>query len=101
MTCGSPTLLPVVKLEKGVRGLPASPYFPKFDFVLICCDKSVRNRNEERGTGTRIDEPERGTRLWNKARETLRPCPNSVTTRGNEDPPCVYMGGRVTLFLDV
>ena len=38
MTCGSPTLSPVVKLEKGVRGLPL-PYFPKFDFVLIYIKK--------------------------------------------------------------
>ena len=57
--------------------------------------------NGERGTGTGNKEPERGTRLWNEARETLRPYPNSVTARGNKDPPCVYMGGRVTLFLDV
>ena len=39
------------------------------------------------------EEPERGTRPWNEARETLRPYPNSVTGTGNEDPPCVDMGG--------
>ena len=47
------------------------------------------------------EEPERGTRPRNEARETLRPYPNSVTGTGNDDPPCVDMGGRVTLFLDV
>ena len=55
----------------------------------------------EQGTRIQNEERERGTRLWYEARETLRPCPNGVITRGNEDPPCVYMGGRVTLFLDV
>ena len=55
----------------------------------------------ERGTGTGNDEPERGTTNQNEARETLRPYPNSITGTGNEDSPCVYMGGRVTLFLDV
>ena len=54
------------------------------------CDKSV---NKERGTGTGDEEPERGTRPWNEARETLRPYPNSITGTGNEDPPCVDMGG--------
>ena len=39
-----------------------------------------------RGLGT-------GTRPGNEARETLRPYPNSVTGTGNEDPPCVDMGG--------
>ena len=48
-------------------------------------ERGTRNRNEERGTGTRNEEPERGTRLWNEA--PLPPCPNSVTTRWNEDPP--------------
>ena len=64
-------------------------------------ERGTRNRNGERGTGMGNEELERGTRLWNEARETLRPFPNSVTARGNEDPPCVYMGERVTLFLDV
>ena len=64
-------------------------------------ERGTGTRNKERGTGTRNEEPERGTRLLNEARETLRPCPNSVTARGNEDLPCVYMGRRVTLFLDV
>ena len=39
------------------------------------------------------EEPERGTRLWNEARETVRPYPNSITAWGNKDPPCVHMGG--------
>ena len=56
--------------------------------MVVYCDKSV---NKERGTGTGDQEPERGTRPWNKARETLRPYPNSVTGTGNEDRPCVYM----------
>ena len=47
------------------------------------------------------EKPERGTRLWNEARETLRPYPNSITGTGNEDPPCVYMGGQLTPCLDV
>ena len=49
----------------------------------------------------RNKDPERGTRLWDGARDTLRPCPNGVITLGNEDPPCGHMGGQVTLFLDV
>ena len=49
----------------------------------------------------RTENEERGTRPGNEARETLWPHPNSVTGTGNEDPPCVDMGGRVTLFLDV
>ena len=36
-------------------------------------------RTGERRTGTRDEEPERGTRPGNEARETLRPHPNSVT----------------------
>ena len=42
ISCGSPTLSPVVKLEKRYKG-PASPYIPKFDFVLICkkCAKFI------------------------------------------------------------
>ena len=54
----------------------------------------TKNRNVERGRGT-------GNEAGNEARETLWPHPNSVTGTGNEDPPCVDMGGRVTLFLDV
>ena len=44
----------------------------------------MKNRNEDE---------ERGTRPGNEAQETLRPYPNSVTGTGNEDPPCVDMGG--------
>ena len=55
------------------------------------CDKSVNEGTRERRTGTRDEE--RGTRLGNEARETLWPHPNSVTGTGNEDPPCVDMGG--------
>ena len=68
------------------------------------CDKSVNKerRTGERRTGTRDEDEERGMRPGNEARETQRPYPNSVTGTGNEDPPCVDMGGgRVTLFLDV
>ena len=61
----------------------------------------MRIRNEERGSGMRNEDPERGTRLWDGARDTLRPSPNGVITWGNEDPPRVHIGGRVTLFLDV
>ena len=61
----------------------------------------MRIRNEERGSGTRNEDRERGTRIWNGVRDTLRPCLNSAITLGNEDPPCLHMGGRVTLFLDV
>ena len=50
------------------------------------CDKSV---NKERGN----EGPERGTRTRTGERETLWPHPNSVTGTGNEDPPCVDMGG--------
>ena len=32
-------------------------------------------------------------RIWNGERNTLRPCVNSVIIRGNEDLPCVHMGG--------
>ena len=41
----------------------------------------------------RDQDEERGMRPGNEARETLRPYPNSVTGTGNEDPPCVDMGG--------
>ena len=40
-------------------------------------------------------------RIWNGVRNTLRPCVNSMVIRGNKDLPCVHMGGRVTLYLDV
>ena len=46
----------------------------------------------------RNEDPERGTRLWDGARDTLRPCPNGVITWGNEDPPCVHMGGTSDPF---
>ena len=61
----------------------------------------IRNEDPERGSGTRIqnEDPERGTRIWDGVLDTLQPCVNSVITLGNEDPPCVHMGGRVTLFL--
>ena len=45
-----------------------------------------------RGTGTKErgdEQPERR----NGERETLWPRPNSVSGTGNEDPPCVDMGG--------
>ena len=59
-------------------------------------------RTGERRTGTGDEDEERGMRPGNEARETLRPYQNSVMGTGNEDPPCVDMGGgRVTLFLDV
>ena len=50
-------------------------------------------QTKERRTGTRDEDEERGTRPGNQARETLWPHPNSVTGTGNEDPPCVDMGG--------
>ena len=49
----------------------------------------------------RNEDPERGTRIWDGVRDTLRPYVNSVISPGNEDPSCVHMGGRVTLYLDV
>ena len=61
----------------------------------------TRLRNEKRDSRMRNETPERGTRLWDGARDPLPPCPNGVITRGNKDSPCVHMGGRVTLFLDV
>ena len=49
------------------------------------------------GTKERGDErPERrneGTNDRNGERETLWPRPDSVSGTGNEDPPCVDMGG--------
>ena len=70
------------------------------------CDKykvtsGMMNGNEERRSGTRNEDPERGTRIWDGVQDTLQPCVNSVISPGNEDPPCVHMGGRVTLYLDV
>ena len=50
-------------------------------------------RTGERRTGTWDEDEERGTSPGNEARETLRPYPNSVKGTGNEDPPCVDMGG--------
>ena len=58
----------------------------------------MRIQNEERESGTRNEDPERGTRIWDKVRDTLRSCPSGVITLGNEHPPCVHMGGRVTPF---
>ena len=57
-------------------------------------ERRTRIWNKERGSRTRNEDPERGTKH-------LRPCVNSAIIRGNEDPPCVHMGGRVTLYLDV
>ena len=68
---------------------------------MINLEIRTRNRNGGTRNGNGGQNLERGTKPWNKARETLRHYPNSVTGTGNEDPPCVYMGGRVTLFLDV
>ena len=51
------------------------------------------NGNEEQGSRARSEDPEQGTRIWDGVRNTLRPCVNSVIIRGNEDPPCVHMGG--------
>ena len=62
--------------------------YPVCIFFHIHCDKSV---NKERRTGDKDEE--QGTRPGNEARETLRPYPNSETGTGNEDPPCVDMGG--------
>ena len=65
-------------------------------FTPLCyCDKSV---NKERGIGTGDEEPERGTRNRNGGRglgtRHEKPYgPNNVTGRGNEDPPCMDMGG--------
>ena len=67
-----------------------------FDNIGGMCDKSISYiRNEERGSGMRNEDPEQGTRIWDQERDTLRPCVNSVISPGNEDPPCVHMGGRV------
>ena len=60
----------------------------------VYCDNSISSiRNEEQGSGTRTEEPEPGMRIWNGERNTLQPCVNSVIIQGNEDPPCVHMGG--------
>ena len=56
-------------------------------------EQGTRIRSEERGSGARNEDQERGTRIWNGIRNTLRPCVNSIIIRGNEDPPCVHMGG--------
>ena len=73
--------------------------------VTVRCDKSISYiRNEERewerGSGARSEDPEQGARIRDGVRNTLRPCVNSVISPGNEDPPCVHMGERVTLYLD-
>ena len=52
----------------------------------------TRNEDPERGSRTRNEDPERGTRIRKGVRDTLRPCPYSVITLGNEDPPCVHIG---------
>ena len=44
-------------------------------------------------TGTRDEDEDRGSRPGNGERETLWPHLNSVSGTGNEDPPCVDMGG--------
>ena len=61
----------------------------------------MMNGKEERRSGARNKDPERGTRIWDGVRNTLRPCVNSVISPGNEDPPCAHMEGRVTLYLAV
>ena len=43
--------------------------------------------------GTRNDDPERGTRILNGVLNTLRPCVYSIIIGGNDDLPCVHMGG--------
>ena len=53
-------------------------------------DEGPERRGRTTGTKERGDErPERR----NGERETLWPRPNSVSGTGNEDPPCVDMGG--------
>ena len=57
---------------------------------------NMRIRNEGtrgRRTGTRDKDEDRGPRPGNGERETLWPHLNSVSGTGNEDPPCVDMGG--------
>ena len=62
------------------------------------CDKSVNKERRNEGTrgrrtGTRDEDEDRGPRSGNGERETLWPHLNSVLGTGNEDPPCVDMGG--------
>ena len=47
---------------------------------------------KERGD-ERPEQRNEGTNDRNGERETLWPRPNSVSGMGNEDPPCVDMGG--------
>ena len=51
--------------------------------------KERGDEGPERGTRTK----DRGSRPQNGERETLWPHLNSVSGTGNEDPPCVDMGG--------
>ena len=51
--------------------------------------KEQGDEGPERGTRTK----DRGSRPGNEERETLWPRLNSVSGTGNEDPPCVDMGG--------
>ena len=71
--------------------------FPRY------CDKSIsyiRNGVRVRGSGTGYEVGYRvrgtGTRYEDPVQGTRRPttCVNSVIIQGNEDPPCVHMGGK-------
>ena len=64
-------------------------------------ERGTMIRNEERGSGTRNEDPERGTSIRNEERVSgtrnedpeRGPGINSVIIRGNKDSPCVHMGG--------
>ena len=57
----------------GVGGPYANVFASQWniDFNWSLCDKSISwIRNEERGSGTRNEDPERGTRIWNEERDS-------------------------------
>ena len=108
VTTGLPTLSQVWQpLARSEKQTPFSRY-PSNDILITLiahCDTSVNKERRDEGPERRnegTNDRNEGTNDRNGERETLWHRPNSVSGTGNEDPPCVDMGGgRVTLYLDV
>ena len=70
----------MIFLSRDTEGQRRKSDFSLYFFEQGYCDKSV-NKEQGIGTGNEELDGERGTGtgLWNEARETLRPYPNSIT----------------------
>ena len=72
----------------------------QIELLSLYCDESVNKERRDEGPERRNE----GTNDRNEGtgnEKLLWPRPNSVSGTGNDEPPCVDMGGRVTLYLDV